>query len=303
MTFSLDATRIYCGHEDAIEVFDVSRPGEGKRIATTPSKKSKDGLKGIVSSIAFSPTYNADGGAFLAAGTLSPTLANLALYNDSQMDVPLMFVGGSERAAVTQLRFNPMNPHILYASYRRREAILAWDLRSDVNVPFARYTVPSSVNALVTTTNQKMWFDVDNSGRRLAVGDQKGNIYLFDLTDEGTTERGITPEEGTPTKQPNLVIPAHSDSVGGVAFHPYQPLLLSVSGSRHYGNVERDERQSDDDDSDADEEEEEEEEDTLRATANSTSNGGSSKLGLRTRPVAVDSSIKTWWFGADDSSV
>lgn len=38
--------RIYCGHEDAIEVFDVSRPGEGARIATTPSRKSKDGLKG-----------------------------------------------------------------------------------------------------------------------------------------------------------------------------------------------------------------------------------------------------------------
>ena len=38
--------RLYCGFEDAIELFDLSRPGEGTRLHTTPSKKSKDGLKG-----------------------------------------------------------------------------------------------------------------------------------------------------------------------------------------------------------------------------------------------------------------
>lgn len=45
---SLLFSRLYCGFEDAIEVFDISRPGEGTRISTTPSKKSKDGLKGMV---------------------------------------------------------------------------------------------------------------------------------------------------------------------------------------------------------------------------------------------------------------
>jgi hypothetical protein len=39
--------RLYCGFENAIEVFDVSHPGEGTRIHTTPSRKSKDGLKGL----------------------------------------------------------------------------------------------------------------------------------------------------------------------------------------------------------------------------------------------------------------
>ena len=38
--------RLYCGFEDAIEVFDVHQPGEGTRLHTTPSKKSRDGLKG-----------------------------------------------------------------------------------------------------------------------------------------------------------------------------------------------------------------------------------------------------------------
>lgn len=38
--------RLYCGFENAIEAFDIHRPGEGVRLPTTPSKKSKDGLKG-----------------------------------------------------------------------------------------------------------------------------------------------------------------------------------------------------------------------------------------------------------------
>jgi hypothetical protein len=60
-----------------------------------------------------------------------------------------------------------MNPHILYASYRKRDEILGWDLRSDVNVPFVKYVLPHK-----PTTNQKMFFDVDYSGRRLVAGDQ-----------------------------------------------------------------------------------------------------------------------------------
>jgi telomerase Cajal body protein 1 len=39
-------SRLYCGFEDAIEEFDVSIPGEGTRLPTTPSKKTKEGLKG-----------------------------------------------------------------------------------------------------------------------------------------------------------------------------------------------------------------------------------------------------------------
>jgi len=45
--------RLYCGFEDAIELFDLSRPGEGTRLHTTPSKKCKDGLKGTL----FRPTF------------------------------------------------------------------------------------------------------------------------------------------------------------------------------------------------------------------------------------------------------
>lgn len=46
VTPCLCGVRLYCGFEDAIEVFDIHRPGEGTRLRTTPSKKSRDGLKG-----------------------------------------------------------------------------------------------------------------------------------------------------------------------------------------------------------------------------------------------------------------
>ncbi|KXN86954.1 Telomerase Cajal body protein 1 [Leucoagaricus sp. SymC.cos] len=268
MTFNLDATKIYCGYEDAIEVFDVLQPGEGTRIATTPSRKSKDGLKGIVSALAFSPNYSTESDAFFAAGTLNTTLANLALYNESQSDAPLMFIGGGDRAGVTQLRFNPMNPHILYAAHRRRDAILAWDLRSDVNLPLAKYVLPHK-----PMTNQKMIFDVDATGQRLAVGGQQGNVYIFDLT----KTKDDKDDSDTELRQPDLVVDAHSDSVGSVAFHPYQPILLSTSGSRHFNDSDIESDSSEDSGTDEDE------------TPPITSQP-------KTRPVCKDSSIKTWSF-------
>ncbi|KAF8834941.1 hypothetical protein BDN67DRAFT_1005979 [Paxillus ammoniavirescens] len=51
VAFNLTADKLYCGFEDAIEIFDVQKPGEGDRLQTTPSKKSKDGLKGGVSGL------------------------------------------------------------------------------------------------------------------------------------------------------------------------------------------------------------------------------------------------------------
>ena len=156
--------------EDAIEVFDVGAPGEGTRLATTPSKKSKDGLKGIISSIAFCPSYDPAYN-FFVAGSLSPsstTSSNIALYNE---DTPSHAVGwiGNVRASVMQLKFNPMKPHMLYSSYRRESGIYSWDLRGDTSVPvqiFDRDDRPR------VDTNQKMLFDVDLGGRWLAVGDQ-----------------------------------------------------------------------------------------------------------------------------------
>jgi hypothetical protein len=81
LAFNLTANKLYCGFEDAIEIFDIQQPGEGDRLPTKPSKKSKDGLKGIISSITFSSSYG-----YYAIGSLTPSsqaMDNIALYSES----------------------------------------------------------------------------------------------------------------------------------------------------------------------------------------------------------------------------
>ena len=228
---SYSQIRLYCGFEDAIEVFDVHSPGEGERLATTPSKKSKDGLKGkfflrifriphpshtgIISALAFSPSQD-----IYAAGSLAPSNSNIALFSESENTRPVMFVAADIKAGVTQvcmcsswvaselrrmlnfaivitlfsprshqLHFNPTKPHIMYASFRRQDAIYSWDLRGEVSTPlqvFRRKGLESvareretgdgeqcgSTEAVREMTNQKMRFDVDFGGKWLSAGNQ-----------------------------------------------------------------------------------------------------------------------------------
>ncbi|KDR72798.1 hypothetical protein GALMADRAFT_734236 [Galerina marginata CBS 339.88] len=221
--------RLYCGFEDAIEIFDLSRPGEGSRMHTTPSKKSKDGLKGIISSIAFSPAYSPDE-CFYAAGSFSPISGNIAMFSDAGQE-PLMFVGGGPSAGVTQLQFNPAKPHILYATYRGKASgfVYSWDIRSNVDVPLEVFQ--SSPVGNDSKTNQKIRFDVDLAGRFLSIGDQRGNISVFDLdnpkSNDGETNSSLygSSLEGmfdTKFSQPNLQFKAHDGKFNRlIHFHEF----------------------------------------------------------------------------------
>ncbi|KAF7325105.1 hypothetical protein MKEN_00553600 [Mycena kentingensis (nom. inval.)] len=231
LAFNPMATRLYCGFESAIEVFDVSKPGdEGLRLLTSLTKKSKDGLKGIISALAFQTIY--DGSALYAAGSLSATSCNIAVYSeDDDKATPLLFLGGGPAAGVTQLKFNPAHPHILYASFRRHRAIYAWDLRGpcDMSVTvFSAAADDQTRDGCNEETNQKRLFDVDIGGRYLAVGDQDGDIAIFDLA---TASAGT---EAEPRATPILRFPAHGDAIGAVTFHPTLPRLVSVGGSWHF---------------------------------------------------------------------
>lgn len=140
----LCGVRLYCGFEDAIEVFDIHRPREGTRLRTTPSKKSRDGLKGkfsrisprlrahtylirclsagIVSALAFAPDVSSD---IYAAGSFSPSSpssSNIAIFSEASGEVPIMFVGAEDqpagggagygvRASVSQV--SPQRPHAI----------------------------------------------------------------------------------------------------------------------------------------------------------------------------------------------
>ncbi|KAJ7779598.1 WD40-repeat-containing domain protein [Mycena metata] len=279
LTFNLSATKLYCGFEDAIEVFDVGRPGEGTRLPTSPSKKSRDGLKGIISALAFSPSYDSD---LYAAGSLATSPGNIALFTETDGATAVNFVSGGPEAGVTQLHFNPMRPHILYAAFRRRRAIYSWDLRADVNAPVTVYSPTGNVvDPLVGETNQKRRFDVDVAGRFLGVGDQEGNINIFDLS--ATAKEGPS-TNNLPIVTPRLTWRAHEDAIGGVSFHPARSALLSNSGSRHFQtHAEQDSSSSEDSDEDSNVEV-------------NTRTRSIRRPATRPTPIPLDASIKLWEF-------
>ncbi|KAF8761248.1 WD40 repeat-like protein [Rhizoctonia solani] len=179
MAFNMYMNRLYCGFEDAIEVFDVHCPGEGTRLHTIPTKKSRDGMRG-------------------EHGRPSTELAR------------------GDEGGVTQIRFNPIQPHILYAAFRRTPMIARWDLRN-----------PSEPDLLydrgLASTNQRLGFDLSLNGRWLTAGDEGGQISTFDAL-------GETGQVST--------ISAHNDSIGAINFHPTKPYLVSTSGSRHFRDTD-----------------------------------------------------------------
>jgi WD40 repeat protein len=217
---------------------------------------------GIISSLAFSPYSQTS---FYAAGTLTPTIGPIALY-DASTDEAVMYLGlgDSERSkagggvtqvcpltnlrhtpsssltvlGIQQLHFNPMKPHILYASFRRCSSIYAWDLRggSTNGEPLYKYCFTESGSGGRKMSNQRLRFDVDIGGRWLGIGNQvhsfvpsssgysiadvnvpivaqNGDISLFDLDHENAlgaeTENGL--ENGDSAKEfaPTLKFKAH----------------------------------------------------------------------------------------------
>ncbi|KAJ7191718.1 WD40-repeat-containing domain protein [Mycena pura] len=282
-TRSCSSCLLYCGFEHAIEVFDIGRPGPGTRLPTSPSKKSRDGLKGIISALAFSPSYDSD---FYAAGSLAATSGNIALFSGEEA-VPTHYVDGGPAAGVTQLHFNPMRPHILYAAFRRRRALYSWDLRADTGTPLRVYaSTPRGDDPHPSDTYQKRRFDVEIGGRFLGVGDQEGNVSIFDLSSE--VDAAVDTTAKVPISTPCLTYKAHKDAIGGIAFHPTKPALLSVSGSRHF----------DMDESGSSSSSEEDLED-LEGDARSSGLRSVRHPTTRAAPLPRDASMKLWDLGVE----
>lgn len=89
---------LYCGFDSAIEVFDFNCPGApATRLKTCPTRKSREGQKGIISALAFSP----DGSGTFAAGSYS---GSISLYGeDSGEDRLAEIEMGESSAGLTQV--------------------------------------------------------------------------------------------------------------------------------------------------------------------------------------------------------
>ncbi|CAD6586728.1 MAG: hypothetical protein CYPHOPRED_003636 [Cyphobasidiales sp. Tagirdzhanova-0007] len=211
MAFSPDGMKLYCGFESAIECFDIAHAGNtGTRFKTSPSRKSRQGQKGLISCIALSP----DQSGLMAAGSYG---RSICLYDMSAGEPRLLrSLSAKEHkgAGVTQVKFHPTSPELLYTASRCSDSILLWDVRNTKTILMTHYRKGH--------TNQRIHFDIDVWGKWLTTGDTDGFVHFSDT-------QATDSLASAPIRSVKL---AH-DVISSASLHPLQPCLLTTSGSRH----------------------------------------------------------------------
>lgn len=158
LAFNATSTKLYCGFESAIEVFDITSPGTGTRLKTAATRRERGAQRGPISALAFSAhavgTFAA--GSYAARGSVS-------LYDEDTRGA-VAHLGGVVGGGVTQVAFHPLDPNVVFVGSRRSAALQAFDLR-DTSVPVAE--MPREAG-----TNQRIAFDCDPWGRWIASGDE-----------------------------------------------------------------------------------------------------------------------------------
>ncbi|XP_069799054.1 telomerase Cajal body protein 1 [Dendropsophus ebraccatus] len=207
LCFSPDGSRLFCGFDKMVRVFDTSRPG--RDCESRPTFQKKQGQPGIISCMAFSPDQD-----IYACGSYS---RSLGLYSYEE-GVTLAILHGSI-GGVTHLLFSA-DGHCIFSGGRKDPEILCWDVRHPGQVL-------TSLRRNVTT-NQRMYFDMESSGRYLLSGDTQGTVSVWDMLSP--------PEDGV--SLPALQFQAQKDCVNGISLHPSLPILATASGQRRFPESE-----------------------------------------------------------------
>ncbi|GAA5906391.1 uncharacterized protein JCM6883_005534 [Sporobolomyces salmoneus] len=215
MRFSPDGTSLYCGFENAIEIFDVSRPGEeGFRLKTTPNRSSRTGQKGLISTLDFSPSQG-----LVGAGSFTGTIG---LYDACSPSPLVGLLPSTQRGGIIKVLFHPTIPHLLFAASRQSSYLEVFDLRN-----FALEPIKLERRG---RTNQRLGFDIDSSGNWLMTGDQNGSLSFFDTSFLAYSDTS-TPR--APTRTHSI----SSHPVGACFFHPLFPStqqIITCSGTRKF---------------------------------------------------------------------
>ncbi|XP_077117752.1 telomerase Cajal body protein 1 [Ranitomeya variabilis] len=207
LCFSPDGSRLFCGFDKMVRVFDTSRPG--RDCECRPTFQKKLGQPGIVSCVAFSPAQD-----IYACGSYS---RSVGLYS-YQEGVTLAVLHGP-LGGVTHLLFSA-DGRCVFSGGRKDPEILCWDVRHPGKV---LTTLRRNV-----TTNQRMYFDVESCGRYLVSGDTQGVVSVWDMI--------TPPEDGV--LLPALQFQAQKDCVNGISLHPSLPILATSSGQRRFPESE-----------------------------------------------------------------
>ncbi|KAM9833064.1 telomerase Cajal body protein 1 [Syngnathus typhle] len=206
LCFSLDGSQLYCGFDKTVRVFYTERPGRDCEERPTTAKK-QSGQSGIISCLGFSPCQS-----LYACGSYSRCAGIYSCQDGSLLALlPTRHHGG-----LTHLLFSP-DGYYLYTGGRKDPEILCWDLREPGQVVFSLKR-----NA---GTNQRIYFDLDPSGRYLLSGGTEGVVSVWDTRN---------PAGGEELLQPDFQFQAHWDCANGVSIHPFLPLVATSSGQRQF---------------------------------------------------------------------
>ncbi|GAA5847175.1 hypothetical protein JCM3766R1_001825 [Sporobolomyces carnicolor] len=181
MKFSPDGTALYCGFENAIEIFDVSRPGEPgfTRLKTIPNRRARStsGQRGLISTLSFSPERTS----LFGAGSFN---GQIGLYDPLVHDPLVGLLNSTNRAGITKVLFHPTIPYLLFAASRQSDHLELFDLRyldNDNHHHHHQTTNPIINLERKARTNQRLGFDIDPSGNWLMMGDQVEVFCFFFL--------------------------------------------------------------------------------------------------------------------------
>ena len=255
VSFQPDGQKLVCGGfrtDRCLHLFDTNRPGkEGTLVKLGKTRRSTDGQKGHVSSLAFASSSNNN---VLAVGTYSPgsiyiydtrmaTVAGSILQglcvvghgksharkkrrfptdddDNSNKDGQLLFTAvkvqwyhSRTRGGVTQLRF-ANNNHRLYSTSRRSDAVLAWDVRMLTDPTNATRPI-CGTNHYPTNnqTNQRMEFTLSDCERYLFVGGNDCCVRVYNTV----TNQLVTTLDGL------------DDAANGVSYHSVHNGSLAVA--------------------------------------------------------------------------
>ncbi|XP_016141124.1 telomerase Cajal body protein 1 isoform X2 [Sinocyclocheilus grahami] len=207
LCFSPDGSQLYCGFDKIVRVFHTDRPG--RDCEQRPTLVKKQGQTGIISCIAFSSCHS-----MYACGSYSHS-AGLYSCEDGSL---LALLPARHHGGLTHLLFSPNGYH-MYTGGRKDSEILCWDLRDPGQVLFSMHRNVS--------TNQRIYFDLDQSGRYLLSGDTDGVVSVWDTLT-------APPDGNEEPLQPLLQFQAHTDCTNGISVHPFMPLVASSSGQRKF---------------------------------------------------------------------
>ncbi|XP_054254885.1 telomerase Cajal body protein 1, partial [Indicator indicator] len=204
LAFTPDGSQLLGGFDGSLRIFPTERPG--RQCHQWQLHRGGQGQRGLIGCLAVSPSQS-----LVAAGSYGRSLALYPLKGGGALAFWPRLPAGP-----THLRFSP-DGNLLYAGGRKDTHIRCWDLR--------RPERPLLAAERKVTTNQRLTFDLDPSGRFLLAGDTEGFLSLWDtLSPPGPGDPPLLP--------PTLRFRALHDCINGTSLHPGLPLLATASGQR-----------------------------------------------------------------------